>query len=213
MKSEKKSTAFNWIVFSLLVASLLLGVISYSLVTDKTNQTSLMTARTFNSGRDLPEFKLVNYRNETVDNTSLQGQWHLMFFGYTHCPDVCPTSLAQMNQLYEIMQADPDQPALPEILFISVDPERDHSEQLKNYITYFNPDFMAATGEKDQIDTLSKKMGVVYYQGETDENGNYEVDHSATIMIISPDGKFKGLFPAPHHPESMAADLKVLMQS
>ncbi len=159
--------------------------------------------------KPLPAFRLEDQNRNAVDNAWLQGHWTLLFFGYTHCPDVCPTTLAELNRTLK---------ALPErfrdqtrVLFVSVDPQRDTAQQLGQYVTYFNPKFVGARGSTEQLDKLTRALGVLYVHNKPDQNGNYTVDHSAAVMVIDPHGALAALFTnLPHQPQRMAQDLDII---
>lgn len=154
----------------------------------------------------LPEFTLQDQNGQPLDRQRLQGQWTLVFFGYTHCPDICPDTLAVLNMTMKALPAPLRQRT--RVLFVSVDPQRDTREQLRSYVAYFNPDFIGATGELQQLDTLTRALGILYVHNAPDENGNYGVDHSGAVLLFDPDVRWRAVFSKmPHEPEKMAADL------
>lgn len=116
-----------------------------------------------------------------------------MFFGYINCPDVCPTTLMTMNQVAKKLPQESIN-----YVFVTVDPNRDSAEKLKEFVSYFNPDFIALTGKKADIDLLSKKLGVIYdYEGDI-EAGSYVVNHYAAILVIDPKGRLRAHILPPH---------------
>lgn len=154
--------------------------------------------------RPLQPFTLIDQEGAPLTLEHLKGHWTLLFFGYTHCPDICPTTLAVLKGAVQQIDADPALAASTRTLFISVDPRRDSPAQLKQYITYFNPAFMAATGEKHQIDNLAQQVGAIYmFEGDTTRD-DYIVNHSATILLIDPQGRFYARFNAPHTASGIA---------
>lgn len=141
----------------------------------------------------LPAITLLDQNNKPFPTSSLKGSWNLMFFGYINCPDVCPTTLMTMNQVAKKLPQESIN-----YVFVTVDPNRDSAEKLKEFVSYFNPDFIALTGKKADIDLLSKKLGVIYdYEGDI-EAGSYVVNHYAAILVIDPKGRLRAHILPPH---------------
>lgn len=159
--------------------------------------------------RPLPDFKLVRADGSPLTNADWNGGYTVVFFGYTSCPDVCPTTLQTFKQAWELLK----RKGLADrvrIDFISVDPQRDTPQRLGDYVHYFSPDFVAATGSDAELTKLSRALGLVYAR-EPDGHGGYTVDHSASAVIIDPQGRELGLFRPPLAAESLAGDLERLL--
>ena len=164
-----------------------------------------------NPVKSLPAFSL-----EDIDiiapftKASLEGHWSLLYFGYTHCPDVCPTTLANLNKM---MLRLADLPAAEQlrIYFISVDPKRDTPELLKQYAHYFNPAFIGVTGAVDNLHALTDPLGVAFSYDPPNQSGNYSVDHSAVVFLIDPRGEETAIYTPPMIPERMAADYRAIV--
>jgi len=141
-------------------------------------------------------------------NADMQGHWRLVFFGYTHCPDICPTTL---NTLAQTKKQSPED--FPEVLFVSVDPQRDTVDILSEYIQYFDPSFKAVTGDKKLIQALTLQMSVVYMRmpGAKDDE-NYLMDHSSAILVLNTDGKLVAYINPPHTPENILKALAVIQK-
>jgi len=162
--------------------------------------------------RALPDFELVDHNEQVVDRTTLSGKWSLMFFGYTHCPDICPATLQTLSDLANAIE-DPDVAEAVRIYFISVDPERDNAETLASYVTYFNPGFTGATAVFEKLTLLTGALGIAHdIRNKTGDNPAYDVDHSSAIVLINPQAEFAGLFSAPHDPLAMARDLTRIVE-
>ena len=160
--------------------------------------------------RDIAPFQLVDHQDEGFDAARLQGKWSLLFFGYTHCPDICPTTLATLRGMAKDLQQTPAYYADTQFVFVSVDPKRDTVAHLKEYIGYFHPDFLAATGEKSQIDRLAQQLGAVYmFEGDTGSD-DYIVNHSATVAIVDPQGRWIARINPPHSAGEMADNFRRL---
>ena len=173
---------------------------------------ALQSAVPFPRPRALPEFELARSNGAKLTHADWTGRWTVAFFGYTNCPDVCPTTLSTFAQAWKKLD-----PAVREQLrfdFISVDPARDTPEQLARYVAYFNKDFVAATGSDEALMPLTRALGLVYSrQAPSADNPNYAVDHSASAVIIDPDGHEVGLLRPPFDAAKIAADLDVLARS
>ena len=157
-----------------------------------------------NEPRPLEPFTLADHDGNALTPEQLKGHWTLLFFGYTHCPDICPTTLAVLKGVAQKLESDPELAASTRTLFVSLGIDRDTQEQLKRYITYFNPAFVAATGSRSEIDNLTTQVGAVYmFEGDTSRD-DYIVNHSATILLIDPQGRFYARFNAPHTASGIA---------
>lgn len=162
--------------------------------------------------RVIADFALIDHEGEPFSLGDLQGRWSLLFFGFTHCPDVCPGALYDLDQLEQKLDRSERDLPTRQVVFFSVDPERDSPEQLKKYTTYFNPDFKGVTGDHAQLLPLTRQLGIAY-RVDDHEAGQlaYQVDHSASILLMNPEGRLHGVFPAPQNVDAMYRDLlKVL---
>jgi protein SCO1/2 len=158
--------------------------------------------------RVIADFDLIDHRGQAFSLNDLRGSWSLLFFGFTYCPDVCPDTLFKLEKAYEaVKQGWAGAPPL-RIYFVSVDPERD-----TEYVEYIDPDFIGLTGDHRQLLPLTLQLGIVYYI-EDHEPGteHYGVDHSTGILLIDPQGRLHGAFPAPHDPGKIAADISMTMK-
>lgn len=169
----------------------------------------LETAVMYPAPRPLPDFTLTRSDSKPLTLADWKGHWTVAFFGYTHCPDICPTTLATFKQAWNKLGAVAHH---VEFDFVSVDPARDTPEQLAHYIGFFSKDFIAATGTDAELTRLSAALGLVYARGEA-SNGTYSVDHSASAVIIDPEGRQVGLFRPPFDAAKIAADLTTLAGS
>jgi protein SCO1/2 len=170
-------------------------------------QLGLERATALTPPRPVPEFSLTDDSGVSFDRSRLQNRWSLLFFGFTHCPDVCPTTLGVLAQT-EKQLADLPPELQPQVVLISVDPQRDTPQQLASYVKFFSPTFTGVTGSQGEIDEFTRAMGVPVAIGSPDANGNYSVDHSAAIFLINPDGALRALFSTPHAPAVIAADYR-----
>lgn len=162
----------------------------------------------FPDPKDVTDFTLIQQTGKSLRPEDFKGRWSFIFFGYTHCPDVCPMTLAQMNTLEKHM-AQQGQNQDTAYWLISVDPERDTPKRLGEYTAYFNEKFRGATGPHDELTKLTQQVGV-YYQVQPPQEGSedYPVDHSSAIVLLNPDAQLQAIFTHPHDdtPQTLAGD-------
>jgi protein SCO1/2 len=160
--------------------------------------------------RPLADFALTDQDGRPFTLANLRGAWTFLAIGYTHCPDVCPLMLATFGAVER--QIDKDAPdrkvkARPHFLFISVDPQRDTPERLAQYVRYANPEFIGATGEDAQLKALTAQLGLLYTRVEVKDSAmGYLMDHSASMLLVDPQGRLTAIFSAPQNPAGMASD-------
>jgi protein SCO1/2 len=152
---------------------------------------------------------LVKDNGQTFTIDDLTGQWHLLFFGYTHCPDICPTTMGALAQAKKMAEA--DGLTFPGVVFVSVDPERDKVEMLGQYVRYFDTDFTGVTGDPSLIQALALQMSVVYMKmpaaAGSDTEG-YLVDHSSSLLLLNPEGRLQAFLNPPHEPTIILRDVQ-----
>jgi protein SCO1 len=165
-----------------------------------------MTAGTLlDPPRPLPALTLVDQAEQPFTLDRLRNRWTLLFFGFTNCPDVCPATMGVLKQIETSLQ-DLSAEQRPQVVLVSVDPERDTPQQLASYVKFFSPSFTGVTGTQDAIDAFTRAMGVPVAISKRD--GNYSVDHSAAIFLIDPGMNLRALFSTPHEPAKIGADYR-----
>jgi protein SCO1 len=152
-------------------------------------------------------FKLIDQNGHTVTNTDLEGKWLLVYFGYTHCPDACPTALNNIALALSDLGAEKSE-VRP--VFITIDPERDTSQALKDYVSAFGAPILALTGAGPAIAQAAGEYRV-YYAKHPEPSGDYSMDHTSIIYVMDPKGRFTASFTGEDPPEQMAARLKKLL--
>ena len=138
----------------------------------------------------------------------LNGHWTLLFFGYTFCPDICPTTLAQLRQIRTQLP-----PAIRErlqVILVSVDPSRDTPQQLKQYLSYFDESFVGLTGTPEGLEVLATGLSIPYVPADTSKP-NYIVQHSGSLALVGPDGTQRGLIRAPFSSQKLVQVLPGLL--
>jgi len=159
---------------------------------------------------ELATFSLVDQYGNAFTRDSFKGEWNLVFFGFTHCPDVCPLTLQVLADARRQMQA-AGSDILPRIVLISVDPERDTPDVIGQYVAHFGAATLGIGGELVELRKLTTGLGIYFEKSNVDAD-TYSVDHSAVVIVINPDGRFHALFSAPHHAENFAHDLPLMMR-
>jgi protein SCO1/2 len=149
-------------------------------------------------------FKLVDQNGTQITEADIKGRPFLVFFGYTHCPDVCPTTLFDVSEVLRALGKDADRTGA---LFITVDPERDTPAVMKDYLSSFDPHLRGATGDRAAVDAAEKAYRV-YAKKVPAENGDYSMDHTALVYLMDKQGRFVAPFSLKRRPEDAAADLR-----
>ena len=149
-------------------------------------------------------FKLIDQNGRTVTEQDMMGKPFLVFFGFTHCPDVCPTTLFDISEVFRKLGPDADRAAA---LFITVDPERDTPEAMKSYLSSFDPHLRGLTGDEAAVDGVIKAYRA-YSKKVPNPDGSYTMDHTALVYLMDKDGRFVAPFNLKRRPEDSAADLR-----
>ncbi|WP_420426529.1 SCO family protein [Algiphilus sp.] len=158
--------------------------------------------------RAISPFSLVDASGEAFTETALQGRWTAIFPGFTHCPDICPTTLGVLRDVMNKLEGPKREQW--QIVFLTVDPSRDTPEALSQYVGYFSDAFIGVTGDMDEIDGLTKDLSIAY-RYTPQEDGGYTVDHTAAIVLVNPQGQVAGYLQPPYQPARMAADLRTTL--
>ena len=162
--------------------------------------------------RALPAFELVAHDRRAFGRDDLNGRWSLLFFGYTHCPDICPITLQTLADAVGRIDDSDVRDAL-RVYFVSVDPERDSPARLAEYVTYFDPGFTGLTAPLEKLRPLTRALGIAHdFRNKTDGATVYDVDHSSAIVLVNPRAEFAGIFGAPHDPAAIARDLTRIVE-
>jgi len=155
--------------------------------------------------KTVPDFSLLDVDGKELTQSTFENKWSIVFFGYTNCPDVCPITLQVMKNVISKL-AEQNKEA-PQIVFVSVDPVRDTSDVMKNYISFFNKEFIGITGELTDVHALTSALGIVAsFTANTEDPENYIVDHTASLLLIDPQKRLRGKITPPHEADTIAAD-------
>lgn len=172
----------------------------------------LRTMRRLTTPRELPAFTLQQSDRTQLVPGELRGHWTVVFLGFTFCPDVCPTTLAELAQAQKRWATLPES-TRPRVLFISVDPERDTIEKLGEYAHGFHKDTLAATADVPSLEAFAKSLSLVFAKvqlGKDAPADQYTIDHSAALVVLDPQGRMAGVIQPPFEPKAIAEDLIAL---
>ncbi|MDH3400884.1 MAG: SCO family protein [Chromatiales bacterium] len=173
-------------------------------VPPETNATLLRTAR------PIEDVRLQDTLGNEFRIQQLQGRWSLVFFGFTHCPDVCPTTLTILGQVAKGL-SDLPETRQPRLVFVTVDPERDVPAVIKGYVEHFDKNMIGLTGELAQIEALAAQLGVAFQKVPLDQGG-YSMDHSAAILLLNPGAELNAIISAPHTVEGISEDYRKIVE-
>ncbi len=199
----------KFVVLIIVIAALLGAWLSHVISSINHATPSLQTGTLITPPRAVSEFALQDTHGNAVSQSSFANHWSVLFFGYTSCPDVCPTTLAQLATTHKALSDLPVE-SQPQFIFVSVDPHRDTIEKLSAYLNYFSPDFIGFTGAQPQIDALTKSIGVPVMI-QLAQDGSYTVDHSASLFIINPQQQLAAVLSPPFQPATLEKDLRSIM--
>lgn len=168
---------------------------------------SLAAGTLLSEPRALPAFRLDADDGSDFTAEDFQGRWHLVFFGFTHCPDVCPNTLYLLDRVVEQVAAAGATP--PGVVFVSVDSKRDTPKKMAEYVDYFNPAFVGVSGDGGNLQKLTEAMSVAYaFEPEGD---SYTVLHSSNVLAVDPMGRLHAIFTPPLKADAIAADMMKLI--
>tara|TARA_Y100000588_G_scaffold332304_1_gene370462 strand:+ start:386 stop:1018 length:633 start_codon:yes stop_codon:yes gene_type:complete len=165
-----------------------------------------------NKPRAVSPFTLTGTDGKSFSNSDLQGRWTMMFFGFTNCGYLCPTTMSELGKMYRFLE-EKGVKNLPNVMMVSIDPERDSLERLNQYVKAFNPNFYGARGDEKNIKGMTKEFGIAYFKvalkNSSDEK-NYDVEHTGTVMLFNPQGELRAFFTTPHQGDQLAEDYLLL---
>ena len=178
---------------------------------DKPTGSRLQFSHTDITGADFArEFELTSHHGQSVRLADFKGKVVVLFFGFMHCPYVCPTTLSELNVVMERLGADAKH---VQVLFVTVDPERDTLENLSSYMGAFNPDFLGLSGTADEIATVTQEFKVIYQKVEGSMSDTYSVDHSAGTYVFDRDGQVRLFVPYGANPDELTSDILQLIEA
>ena len=206
MPSRKILLSFLVLITVLVTA--LLAFSGFNIFTNKQVPAELLAVLKV-APTPLQPFSLIDQNNKPFTLKQLRNKNTLVFFGYTSCPDICPTTLATLNQIYKQLKGIAAYKNL-NIVFISVDPQRDTADKLQDYMKYFNKDFIGVTGRKDNIDLFIKQFNAAYIIEEKTSDENYQISHASSIFLVNPQVNIIASFSPPHNSKTIISQLAII---
>lgn len=205
--NNKSTQRFTLLAVSLAILAALAGALFFNLLKMRA-QDSLQSLIVLPESKVVADFELMDEQARPFSLADFKGQWSVLFFGFTSCPDICPNTLYQLQQVKASLAEELEPEKLPEIYLVSVDPDRDTPDKLAEYLAYFDPSFRGITGDDRQLRALTMQLGIAYHVAEhSSPDESYAVDHSASLVLLNPRAELHGMFPAPHSTESISHDL------
>ncbi len=178
-----------WVtLLPILVATLFV----ISVIWDGERSKPLKVISLYPKSKSVIDFKLLTSNANDFSNKELIGHFSLLFFGYSHCPDICPTTLANLAKIYRGMSAQAK--INLKVVFVSVDPKRDTPAELKQYIQFFDPSFQAVTGTVKQLTAMMKSMDALFITNKANSQGDYLIDHTSKVFVLNPRAELIGIF-------------------
>ncbi len=171
----------------------------------------LTTGSYLSPRRSLPDFSLIDQGGHAFGPQQLRGRWSFLYFGYTHCPDACPTTLTTLAAFEKRLRSSAAR-VRPRVIFVSVDARRDTPAQLAKYVPYFDPEFVGVTAaSQSAIEDLARKLGVAVYLAPPAADGSYAVDHSGAIFVVDPLGRIAAVLTGPFTAAALQSDFGRLL--
>ena len=204
--SEKTPRPYGTLII-FVFWGLLLAAVFYWMLPDKTVPPELQGVLR-PEPRPLRTFELSDQYRQAFNLERLKGEWSFVFFGYTYCPDICPTTLSALTGVVKQLQKDPQGLTNIQVVFVSVDPRRDTPDILEAYLKYFNEAFQGVTGAQQDIDSLTRQFGAGYMVEPETRPGEYLVSHTSSIFLVDPYGQLIAAFPPPHNANTIVEQFR-----
>ncbi len=167
------------------------------------------------SAQPINDFHLTDNHGKPFNKDSLMGHWTLMFFGFTNCPMVCPTTMSALNDMYQQLKKELPPEQLPRVVMISVDPDRDTRKRMHAYVTAFNPAFIGARADIKETILLEKQLHIAAAKMQVDGQGKnqYTINHSTDILLVNPKGELQAYLAFPHKADQMVKDYQLIVKT
>ena len=209
---NKISLKFSIMITTVALAAMLAGVWLAEIYREHDSRAMLLPNQVitlFPDPKPLKAFALTDHKNRVFDLASLKGKWSFLFFGFTHCPDVCPTTLAVLARARDNIAKNTAGAEDIQFVFISVDPNRDTAGKLRQYVNYFDTSFLGVTGDNAQIGNLAGQLGAAYQVAIAPGMENYPVYHTTAVFLVDPRARYYAVFTPPHDAEAISKRFKV----
>lgn len=173
----------------------------------------MQVATVLNNPRMVHPFELKDDSGAAFTEANLKKQWSILFFGFTKCPMMCPTAMAELGKVYQLLQMQGVK-HLPQVIMISIDPNNDTVADMRRYVKKFDPHFIGLTGEENQVKKLTQELGIVYLAADKESaEAMGAIDHSGTFVLINPNGEAQAFFSFPHDAQKIAGDYRQITEN
>lgn len=209
------SLKFSLMISAVMLAAMLVGMWLAKTYQENDSRGSLLPTRVmtlFPDPKPLTTFTLTDHQNQIFDLSRFKGKWSFLFFGFTHCPDVCPTTLAVLARVHKNIVKNTAGAENVQFVFVSVDPNRDTIGKLKQYVTYFDTSFLGVTGDDAQINNLASQLGAAYQVSITSETDNYPVTHTSAVFLVDPQARYHAVFTLPLDAKAISLRFNVVRE-
>ncbi len=206
---------FSIMITVVALAAMLAGVLLAEIYRENDSRAMLLPEKVITllpHPKRLTAFALTDHKNRVFDLASLKGKWSFIFFGFTHCPDICPTTLAVLARARDNIAKNTGGAEDIQFIFISVDPNRDTASKLKRYVDYFDATFLGVTGDNAQLRNLAGQLSAAYQVAITPGMENYPVYHTAAVFLLDPQARYHAVFAPPHDAEAISKRFKVVRE-
>jgi len=210
----------SFLKFSIMIAAVALAALAAGVwlaASDRENASRAMllpdrVMTLFPAPKPLTAFALTDHKNRPFDLSHLKGRWSFLFFGFTHCPDICPTTLATLAHARDEIARSAGGGEDVQFVFISVDPNRDTAGKIRQYVNHFDTTFLGVTGDDTQIGNLARQLGAAYQVALSPGTENYPVYHTTAVFLVDPQARYHAVFTPPFDAETISRRFNVLRQ-
>ena len=213
MKST--SLKFSIMMTTVALAATLSGAWLTAIYSKRDSRAMLLPSQeitVFPDPKPLKSFALTDHRHQAFNLSRLEGKWSFLFFGFTHCPDICPTTLAVLSRARSNIVKYTAAAEDIQFVFVSVDPNRDTAAKLKQYVDYFDTNFLGVTGEDAQIGKLATQLSAAYRVSLIPGMDNYPIYHTTAVFLLDPHARYHAVFLPPHDAEAICRRFKVVQE-
>jgi len=207
--SKAKISRFPLVLVALL--ALVIGIYFQQSEQSSKDLPSLEKAIILPAAKNINGIEFVDHRGNNFGVEDLEGKWSILFFGFTNCPDICPTTMHTLKQVKQQL-SESQLWGNYQVIMVSVDPARDTPEQLANYVPFFDSEFIGITASEKITTEFARQLGILFIEREADANGRYDVDHGTSLILVNPRGQMAGVISAPHKVEQISHDLGKLAE-
>lgn len=217
--SQQKSHARLILILLVMVAIFTSAVMYFGVIKKTTkshkNQLVKIEGVYLPTAKEISDFNLMANNGKSFTKENMKGHWTMMFFGFTNCGYVCPTTMTELNKMYQVLKKELPEGQMPQVVLVSVDPERDSVSRMNDYVNSFNSQFIGARADLKETEALENQLHIsaVKMQAEGQSKDHYMVNHSSEILLFNPEAKIQAYFSFPHKSDLLVRDYKACLQN